>query len=150
MNDMAVAAATNRQLRENFIRDNEQTILRIASKVSGKYITRSDDEWSVALLAFNKAIDTYSPDRGDFGGYAAVLIKRALVLALRHEKITFDKIIITASSRTGYRKHPFQALLRQRVKYILFLIMRKGQNKPCRYIFHAGLCFLRRKQSYQH
>ena len=86
MNQRAVAAREDDRLRENFIRDNEQTILRIASRVTGKYITGSDDEWSVALLAFNKAIDSYSPDKGDYTAYAGVVIKRALIDYYRSEK----------------------------------------------------------------
>ena len=86
MNQKATAARHDQKLRESFIRDNEQTILKIASKVSGKYITRSDDEWSVALLAFNKAIDTYSEEKGEYLSYAGVLIKRALIDHYRAEK----------------------------------------------------------------
>lgn len=86
MNQKATAARNNERLRENFIKDNEQTILRIASRVSGKFITRSDDEWSVALLAFNKAIDIYSEQKGDFLAYARLLIKRDLIDHYRSEK----------------------------------------------------------------
>ena len=57
MNERAITAKTDAEKREIFIRDNERTILKIASASCSKYITRSDDEWSVALLAFNKAID---------------------------------------------------------------------------------------------
>ncbi len=90
MNQKATSARNNERLRENFIKDNEQTILRIASRVSGKFITRSDDEWSVALLAFNKAIDTYSEQKGDFLAYARLLIKRDLIDHYRSEK-KFDQ-----------------------------------------------------------
>ena len=48
MNERALQAKSDGSKREEFIRDNEQTILRIASKATGRYITRSDDEWSVA------------------------------------------------------------------------------------------------------
>lgn len=101
MNQRAEAARYDDRLRENFIRDSEQTILKIASKVSGKYITRSDDEWSVALLAFNKAIDTYSKDRGDFSGYAAVLIKRSLIDHFRSEKKFDREIPVSHEMLTG-------------------------------------------------
>ena len=85
MNKRAVAAKNDLRLRENFIRDNEQTILRIASKTCNKFITRSDDEWSVALYAFNKAIDGYSENAGDFIPYSSVVIKRALIDHYRSE-----------------------------------------------------------------
>lgn len=92
MNQRAQAAGHDDRLRENFIRDNEQTILKIASKVSGKYISKSDDEWSVALYAFNKAIDSYSEDKGDFLPYAGVLIKRSMIDHYRSQK-RFDREI---------------------------------------------------------
>ncbi len=92
MNQRAEAARYDDRLRENFIRDNEQTILKIASRVSGKYISKSDDEWSVALCAFNKAIDSFSEEKGDFAAYAGVLIKRSLVDHYRSQK-RFDREI---------------------------------------------------------
>ena len=101
MNDRAEAAKTNIQLKENFIRDSEQTILKIASKVSGKYITRSDDEWSVALLAFDKAIDTYSKDKGDFQSYAGVLVKRALIDHFRSGKRFQNEIPVSHEVLAG-------------------------------------------------
>ena len=101
MNDRAEAAKSDKQLRENFIRDNEQTILRIASKVSGKYISRSDDEWSVALLAFNRAIDTYSKEKGEFGSYAGVVIKRAVIDYFRSEKKYDHEIPVSHEMLTG-------------------------------------------------
>ena len=101
MNDRAEAARSDMQLRENFIHDNEQTILKIASKVSGKYISRSDDEWSVALLAFNKAIDTYSKDKGDYNAYAGVLIKRALIDYFRSERKYDHEVPVSCEMLTG-------------------------------------------------
>ena len=79
MNKRAIEAKGDDAKRELFIRDMEKTILKHASKASGRFITTSDDEWSIALIAFNKAIDTYSPDKGDYAGYSKVLIERALI-----------------------------------------------------------------------
>jgi RNA polymerase sigma factor len=101
MNDLVKAAVSDEQARENFIRDNEQTILRIASGVSGRYITRSDDEWSVALLAFNKAIDTYEETRGSFQAYAGVVIKRALTDNYRSEKKYSQEVPVSHEMLTG-------------------------------------------------
>ncbi len=79
-------AANDPALRDNFINESKQTILRIASKVTGRYITDSDDEWSIALYAYSKSIDTYTADRGEFIPYAQVVIKRALIDYYRSEK----------------------------------------------------------------
>ena len=101
MNERAMLARTNAEKREIFIRDNEQTILKFASAACGKYITRSDDEWSVALLAFNKAIDTYSADKGDFAPYSKVVIKRALIDHYRSEKKYAAEIPVSHEALSG-------------------------------------------------
>ena len=75
----ALRAASDPALREKFIQDNIQTILRIASRVTGRYVTVSDDEWSVALYAFNRSIDTYTASKGEFISYANTVIKNALI-----------------------------------------------------------------------
>lgn len=101
MNKKAVAAKNDLRLRENFIRDSEQTILRIASKSCNKFITRSDDEWSVALFAFNKAIDSYSEEAGDFLPYSSVVIKRALIDYYRSEKRYANETPVSDEMLTG-------------------------------------------------
>ena len=79
MNELAVMAKSDPRARDSFIRDQEQAILKMASNALGHFITRSDDEWSVALYAFSKAIDTYETDKGSFYTYAGTLIRRDLI-----------------------------------------------------------------------
>ena len=85
INEAALAAAGDDRKREDLIHENEQVILRTASLTARKFVTRSDDEWSVALYAFSRAIDTYTPERGDFLPYAQTLIRRSLVDAYRKD-----------------------------------------------------------------
>ena len=108
MNERALQAKSDGSKREEFIRDNEQTILRIASKATGRYITRSDDEWSVALSAFNKAIDSFEPDKGDFAGFAKVVIDRAIIDHLRSLKKYEAEVSYSPELLTGegdYEEH---------------------------------------------
>ena len=79
VNELALAAAGSELAREDFIRRHEDLILRTASKASWRYVTKSDDEWSVALSAFSDAIDRYDPARGDFIPFSQMLMKRALI-----------------------------------------------------------------------
>ena len=51
--------------REELIRSQEQTILRTASAACRRFVSRSDDEWSVALCAFSRAVDVYDEAKGD-------------------------------------------------------------------------------------
>lgn len=81
----AESARTDKNIREQFIRGNEEFILASAGKVCHRRITRSDDEWSVALSAFNEAIDSYDRCRGSFEGFAYTVISRRLTDELRRQ-----------------------------------------------------------------
>ncbi len=79
INELAVGAGRSEVLREKLIQQQEELILRTASRVSYRYITKSDDEWSIALCAFSDAIDKYSLEKGNFIPFSQLLIKRALI-----------------------------------------------------------------------
>ena len=76
---LAYAAKTDSQARENLIQQNELYILKSASKTCHRYITKSDDEWSVSLMAFSQAIDDYELSKGSFLSFATLVIKRRLI-----------------------------------------------------------------------
>ena len=59
----AVRARTDEPFLERFIEAHEAFVLRCASRHAGFAVTRSDDEYSVALLAFYEAIKGYDPAR---------------------------------------------------------------------------------------
>ena len=74
----AVRARTDEPFLERFIQAHEAFVLRCASRHAGVAVTRSDDEYSVALLAFYEAIKGYDPASGPFGAYASLVIGRRL------------------------------------------------------------------------
>lgn len=59
-----------------FIIENRRFIRSIASKATGRFITESDDEWSVALIAFHEAVRSYDETKGSFKSFAALVIRR--------------------------------------------------------------------------
>lgn len=63
-------------------------IVKTASKFSRRFIDpERDDEFSVALAAFDEAINRYSPDAGGrFIGFAETVITRRLIDFVRQEK----------------------------------------------------------------
>ena len=79
INELALAAKTDESQREALIQSHENLILKTASRASFRYITKSDDEWSVALCAFSDAIDKYQPEQGSFLPFSQMLMKRALI-----------------------------------------------------------------------
>ncbi|WP_018130826.1 RNA polymerase sigma factor SigI [Effusibacillus pohliae] len=64
------------RLLENYI----PFIAKSASQATGRYIEPGvDDEFSIALSAFNEAIDRYNQERGNFLSFADTVIKRRLI-----------------------------------------------------------------------
>lgn len=94
MNRLAMAATADERKREELIRGHEQTILRTASSACHRYVNKSDDEWSIALCAFSKAVDGYTAEKGDFLPFAQMLIKRELIDYYRSQKNTLREVTV--------------------------------------------------------
>ena len=94
INQLALSAARNEQRREELIRSQEQTILRTASAACRRFVSRSDDEWSVALCAFSRAVDVYDEAKGDFLPFAQMLIKRELIDHFRAQKSALREVSV--------------------------------------------------------
>jgi RNA polymerase sigma factor len=73
--------------REELIRSHKAFIAKVSSKISNRYLTwDNDDELSIALLAFNEAIDNFDPHGGaSFYSFAQMVIRRRLVDFFRKE-----------------------------------------------------------------
>jgi len=80
--------AGDERLRESFIADYGPYIARTASRFCKRYIDPSrDDEYSIALAAFNEAIDGYDGTAGkSFLGFAETVIRRRLIDHIRREQ----------------------------------------------------------------
>lgn len=101
LNERAVLAATDNRIREELITEQEQIILRSACSATHRYITKSDDEWSIALCAFSKAIDVYSAEKGDFLPFAQMLMKRELIDYYRSQKNALREVPIAPHIMEG-------------------------------------------------
>nr|WP_028612070.1 RNA polymerase sigma factor SigI [Paenibacillus harenae] len=75
-------------LREQFIADYKPYILKVTSRFCKRYIDPTrDDEYSVALLAFNEAINQFASHAGkSFLGFAETVIRRRLIDHVRKEQ----------------------------------------------------------------
>ncbi|KAJ53093.1 RNA polymerase sigma factor [Clostridium tetanomorphum] len=66
--------------RDAFIEKNKKFIYDTTYNICKKRLQwENDDELSIAMIAFNKACDSYNENRGNFFSYARVLIKNALI-----------------------------------------------------------------------
>jgi len=81
----AIQAGHEEQLN-HFIQQYEPFILKITSKVCSRFITKQDDEFSVALQAFHESIQSYSYKKGSsFLSFASLVIKRRIIDYIREE-----------------------------------------------------------------
>jgi len=82
------------------LRDYRRFALRVAAQVRGKFVTRSSDEASVALVAFNEAIDSYRPDHGvGFLSFSETVIRRRLIDHYRRQSREAREVPLSALER---------------------------------------------------
>ena len=101
----AINAQKNIAILEELIKEYEKFILSCASETSGHFVDKSDDEWSIALLAFYAAVQTYDFDRGSFLAYAKMLIRSRLIDYFRSQ------------NRHGNRSSATSALVRSELRW---------------------------------
>ncbi len=75
----AILAKNNPAELESFILKNKPFILKCAYTHTKRFITVSDDEYSVSLSAFLDAVKGYEEDKGSFLGFAENVIRRRLI-----------------------------------------------------------------------
>jgi RNA polymerase sigma factor len=79
IDNMVVQVKDDETALEDFVKSQEGFIIKAASRTSKHYITRSDDEWSIALSAFVEAVEKYDLEKGSFIAFAELLIRRRLI-----------------------------------------------------------------------
>ena len=99
--EKAVAARTNKNALNELVRENNSFILRCASKTCRRFITESDDEYEVALVAFCEAVRAFNADAGGFMGFAALVIRRRLLDYLRTEARHAGEIAVELAVLSG-------------------------------------------------
>jgi len=66
--------------RSNFIEANKGFIYSTTSKICKKHlIWENDEELSISIMAFNIACEKYNEQKGNFYGFAKILIKNSLI-----------------------------------------------------------------------
>ncbi|MFS0861779.1 RNA polymerase sigma factor SigI [Fredinandcohnia sp. 179-A 10B2 NHS] len=74
------------RLQNKLIEDYKPFIAKNVSSVCKRYISESDDEFSIGLIAFNEALEKYSTEKGSsLLSFAELLIKRRVIDYIRKE-----------------------------------------------------------------
>ncbi|MDZ5712950.1 RNA polymerase sigma-I factor [Jeotgalibacillus haloalkalitolerans] len=76
------------QLLSEVLEDYKPFVKKAASKICHRYIYDSDDEFSIALIAFNDALMKYQPEKGaSVISFSEIVIKRRMIDYIRtHRK----------------------------------------------------------------
>ena len=100
---LANQATTNstKEEKDRLMEEHKPFILRTASFVLKRYVTESDDAWSVALIAFWEAADHYDLGKGEFEAYARLVIKRRLIDFQRKQKRFLPEINVSPEVFSG-------------------------------------------------
>ncbi|NLM27522.1 MAG: RNA polymerase sigma-I factor [Clostridiaceae bacterium] len=69
-------------------------IMSCTQKISGRFLRYgSDDELTIAMMAFTKAVERYSPAQGDFLNFARSIIRSRVIDYYRSQKRHSGKIV---------------------------------------------------------
>ncbi len=102
--DQKVLKAQNdSEYLEVFIKEYDPFIMKTAQRTVGRYLTKSDDQWSISLSAFHEAVKSYSFDKGAFLPFAEMVIKRRLYDHVRKESRHFNEVSIESFSAEGMK-----------------------------------------------
>jgi len=97
VNIMAVNAKNDENSMNNLITQYENFILKCASSAARSYISKSDDEWSIALAAFTEAVKNYSSEKGSFLNFAELVIRRRIIDFMRSKSRYAPEISVNPS-----------------------------------------------------
>lgn len=97
IDELAVKAATDDKLFSKLLDDLKPFIMNCAYKTTKKYIKTSDDEWSIAMLAFYNAVKSYDESKGGFLPFAELKIKRDLIDFYRTGKKYDSEYLVSPS-----------------------------------------------------
>lgn len=94
--EKVISAQENAGDENQIIKEYIPFIVSCANKASGKYITREDDEFSVALCAFHEAVMKYELQKGSYLSFARLVIKNRITDYRRKEYNYHDIIPFSA------------------------------------------------------
>lgn len=87
LEDTVYAIQNGDKIQENeLLKSYKPFIAKTVSSVCKRYIDESDDEFSIGLIAFNDAIQKYSPDKGaSLLSFAEVIIRNRVIDFIRKQ-----------------------------------------------------------------
>ena len=96
-------------LQNELIHSYKPFVAKTVSSVCKRYIHESDDEFSIGLIAFNEAIQKFTPEKGNsLISFSEVLIKRRVIDYIRMQSTKYKTLsmdTITQDGQDNYEHH---------------------------------------------
>lgn len=93
LNKRVLEIRKNEEELNKFIEEYKPFVIVATEKALNRYVDcKNDEEWSIALLAFNEAIKSYEVQKGNFLSFAQMVIKMRLIDHFRKE-VKHKKVI---------------------------------------------------------
>lgn len=83
--DEVLEIRKDRSRIEPFIKQHKGFVISTVYKTIHRYVTDSDDELQIAMIAFYEAIESYDETKGSFLPFSALVIRRRLIDYLEKE-----------------------------------------------------------------
>ncbi len=81
------------ELRNDLLKRYKPFIKKSVSSVCHRYIRETDDEFSIGLIAFNDAIDKFSPEKGSaLLAFADMIIRRRVIDYIRSQSKNMNEL----------------------------------------------------------
>ena len=106
MEDRVLLARDDDYVRNELIKEYKNFILSSTGITLGRKVTEEDDACSVAMLAFNEAIDKFDESKGKFLSFAGICIRARLNDWLRKEYRQNERIIPFSSIGSNDEDEP--------------------------------------------
>ena len=120
VSDRVLRAQEDEEYLNEFIKENKRFILMKAFQSVKHFVSESDDEWSIAMIAFHEAVHSYDVSKGNFRAFAGLVIKRRLtdyvIGQLRHQaEIPVEADDMDGDGEQGEEMTPLQLEVRSKM-----------------------------------
>ena len=93
-------------LQNELIHSYKPFVAKTVSSVCKRYIHESDDEFSIGLIAFNEAIQKFTPEKGSsLISFSEVLIKRRVIDYIRMQSTKYKTLSMDTITQDGHDHH---------------------------------------------
>ena len=87
---------------DQLVKQHMAFLIRTVSHFTGRYVSvENDEEFSIALMAFTEAVTKYNEDRGNFLGFAKLVIESRLKTYLGKKRNESSEVSLEAMQEDG-------------------------------------------------